>query len=153
MKKLFVSLVAMLCLLPSFVHSQDMVDIETPVDFKYDQLEDLIYANLRYPDVARQAGLSGTVKVKFSVAPNGKILNLVAIYPSSNGSIDPSIKQYTVVANGSAQIDETLKDQAKRALQAESLMVLNRIQKLTPTRVGDQDVLSSREVVFHYKLI
>ncbi|MEL6142269.1 MAG: energy transducer TonB [Bacteroidota bacterium] len=153
MKKLFLQMLAVACLLPMWIQGQDMAETSPVTDLEIDQLESLIYSNLRYPDVARQAGVSGAVRVKFSVSPNGKILNLVAVYPGEDGLLDPSVKQYTVVANATTQQDKRLKDQAERALQAESLMVLNRIQKLAPIRVDGQGVLSSREVVFHYKLL
>lgn len=92
------------------------------------------------------------VRVKYSVKPSGEITNVVAEFLSDGASIDESTDQIIVIGQQMQKTDASLQERAILTLQAEGLMVLQRIRKLSPRTVNGQNVLTSREVIFNFML-
>ncbi len=132
--------------------AQDAADTSAAVaDKEVSQLHELIYNHIRYPAIAQKAGFSGVVKVDFNVLPNGQIANVQADFLGS----DTEVARHSddlVVLSKRLGLDTTLNEQALFSLQAESLLLMQRMRQLAPSRRAGQAVLSSRSVRLRYTL-
>lgn len=139
-------------LLSGTVSSQDFDELPEAVLSTQESFRDVAYNYVQYPEIARKAGQDGLVKVKYSVKPSGQITNVQAVFLPVDTKVDDSIDQIVVIGQRQSVTDESLRDRGILTLQAESLMVLQRIRQLQPRTVNGQKVLTSREVAFKFIL-
>lgn len=111
-----------------------------------------VYANVSYPQVARSAGVSGKVLVTYTVSPAGYILNLEATTLADDQDVPETAEQIVVLGKAVDSPKTEFTNQGAFALQAESLMVLQRIRQLSPDTYNGKPVASTQELVFDYVL-
>ena len=141
-----------LMLLSLNLAAQDFDDLPGATLSPLESFRDVAYNYVQYPAIARKAGQGGLVRVKYSVKPSGEITNVQAEFLQPGTEIDDSIDQIVVIGQRQADTDVSLQERAILTLQAESLMVLQRIRQLQPRTIDGQRVLTSREVVFKFIL-
>lgn len=142
----------MLCLVATSITAQDAA-FDPAADMHAEAaLHELVAANVSYPAAARAAGVEGRILVTYTVNTNGYVTNLEANRLEESDFVDADIDQMVVMADAVSQPDPQLAERGNFALQAESLMVLQRIRQMTPKTYNGTPVTSSRQMVLTFVL-